>query len=291
MRTDHTQSNRTLLDGEDAFMPKSFEHRAGNRLERMVDHSSVGVIVRVNQLSVGAYECFSGLLVGPEDERAAVGAGELLDDAMQKAVSDHFHKRFSQFDERAGHSIWMKWYLNVLIPPVLLADVLLEQSLSLGLDELRFIARTDGKIEAIQLLSQAVTTRGQDPFARFEQLVFRHFAPLIEMFSERTDVTPRVYWSNVGNTFEAMLRRIERVSGCGLRLWEAQRLIDEPFWRDGRVNPLFGAVRYRCEGDTRITIMARTRTRRVCCLQYLLPERRLCAACPIEQKRGQQDLS
>jgi ferric iron reductase protein FhuF len=291
VRTDHTQSDRILLDGEDAFAPKSFEHRADSRLERTIDHSPVDVIVRLNKLSVGAYECFSGLLVGPGDARSAVGAGELLGDPMKRAISAHFNKSFSQFDERAGHSIWMKWYLNVLIPPVLLADVLLEESLSLGLDELRFIARTDGKIEAVKLLSEAVTTRGQDPFARFEQLVFRHFAPLIDMFSERTNVTPRVYWSNVGNTFEAMLRRIEHVSGCGLRLWEAQRLIDEPFWCDGRLNPLFGAVQYRCEGDTRITITARTRTRRVCCLQYLLPERRLCSACPIEQQRGQQDLS
>jgi ferric iron reductase protein FhuF len=206
---------------------------------------------------------------------------------MKKVVSGQFQRKFVQFDERAGYSIWMKWYLNVIVPPVLLADVLLEQSVSLRLDELRFITGLDGRIEAVKLLGEAATTQGQDPFARFEQLVFRHFAPLIERFSERTDVTSRVYWSNVGNAFEAMLRRIERVSGCGLRLWEAQRMIDEPFWRDGRVNPLFGAVQYRCEGDTRITITARTRTRRVCCLQYLLPNRRLCAACPIEHVDGQ----
>jgi hypothetical protein len=203
MRTDHTQSDRTLLDGEDAFVPKSFEHRADNRLERTIDHSPVGVIARLNQLSVGAYECFSGLLVGPEDARAAVGAGELLDDPMKRAISAHFNKSFSQFDERAGHSIWMKWYLNVLIPPVLLADVLLEESLSLGLDELRFIARTDGKIEAAKLLSEAVTTRGQDPFARFEQLVFGHFAPLIDMFSERTNV-PLAF---IGATWATRSRR------------------------------------------------------------------------------------
>jgi ferric iron reductase protein FhuF len=291
MCADHLQSGPTLIDGNDAFVLQSMERRRGDRTERTVGHKPADVVLRVNRLSVSAYESFSGLVASPDDARATVGAEELLDEAMKTSIAHHFHKRFARFDERAGHSVWMKWYLNVVMPPVLLADVLLEQSLSLGLDDLRFIVGTDGRIEAVKLLSGSVATESQDPFVRFDQLVFRHFGPLIEMFSQRTDVTPRVYWSNAGNTFEAMLRRIERVSGCSLRLWEAQRLIDEPFWRDGRVNPLFGAVQYRAERDTRITIKARTRTRRVCCLQYLLPKRRLCAACPMGHGRSQRRMS
>jgi len=290
MRATETQNDRANLEVKDAFTQQIPDHRDDSRPELAIEASPIRVIACLNQLGVGAYECFSSLLAGPTDKRASVGASELLDGAMKKAISRRFNKRFPGFDDRAAHSIWMKGYLNVVIPPVVMADVLLEQSLSLGLNELRFIASADGKIVAIKMLSEAVPTNGQDPFARFEQLVFHHFAPLIEMFSERTDVTPSVYWSNVGVAFEAMLRRIERVSGCGARLWEAQRLIDEPFWRDGRVNPLFGAVQYRCEGDTRITIKARTRTRRVCCLKYLLPSLRLCPGCPIGRGVGQWGL-
>jgi ferric iron reductase protein FhuF len=107
-------------------------------------------------------------------------------------------------------------------------------------------------------------------------MVFDHFAPLIAMWCSRTEVTARVFWSNVGNTFEAMLRRIETVSGPSERLSEAQRLLATPDWL-GERNPLFDAVRYLSDG---------ARRRRVCCLQYLLPDRRFCKACPIEEARA-----
>lgn len=145
-----------------------------------------------------------------------------------------------------------------------------------ALDRLRFILSDDGRVSAVQLDGSSIVSTGTDPFTRFAPLIFDHFEPLIAMWSERTDVTRRVYWSNVGNTFEAMLRRIESVTGMTPRLREAQRLLDEPLWPDGRINPLAGAVHY--ENDIRL--------RRICCLQYLLPDRRFCKACPIDEAQA-----
>jgi ferric iron reductase protein FhuF len=233
----------------------------------------------VDAVTVGEYQCFAGGLAAADDPRPSVTADALLDDGMRAAIEARFAMRFETFDARAVHSIWMKWYLNTFLPPVLLADVLLARKLPLALAQTRFIIADDSRISAVVISDEAEDTSGLDPFVRFESLIFGHFEPLIGIWSARTDVTSRVYWSNVGNTFEAMLRRIELVSGPSPRLQQAQRLLSEANWPDGRPNPLFDAVHYVMAGD------APERRRRVCCLQYLLPDRCFCKACPIEEAR------
>ena len=136
----------------------------------------------------------------------------------------------------------MKWYLNAFLPPVLLADVLLARGVPVALNEIGFIVADDSRVSAVMVDGEGEDTTGADPFDRFESLIFDHFEPLIEIWSTRTEVTRRVYWSNVGNTFEAMLRRIETVSGVSPRLEQARRLLGAPFWPDGRINPIHDAV-------------------------------------------------
>jgi ferric iron reductase protein FhuF len=234
----------------------------------------------IDRLAVGDYASFGGRLVGPQDRRPVVPADRLLDSAMREAIEHRFSLRFStSFDVRAVQSIWMKWYLNAFIPPMLLADILLGQSVELSLPDLGFVMSEDGRVAAVRIAGTRDSV-GEDPFRRLQPLIFDHFAPLIAMWCARTEVTARVFWSNVGNTFEAMLRRIEAVSGPSPRLSEAQRFLTEPVVPSGRPNPLFDAVHY-VTGDG-----APTRRRRVCCLQYLLPDRRFCGACPIEEARS-----
>jgi ferric iron reductase protein FhuF len=203
-----------------------------------------------------------------------------LNIGMRKAIGARFKARFDAFEPRAALSIWTKWYVNVFLPPILLADVLLGRKLPVALDHIQFIIGDDARVAAFKIRGEAEDTSCADHFDRFEAVVFDHFKPLIEMWSARSDVTCRVLWSNVGNTFEAMLRKVESVSGGSERLEQAQRLLCEPVWRDGRSNPLCGAVYYVAETDVL------ERRRRVCCLQYLLPDRRFCSACPVEDARS-----
>lgn len=233
----------------------------------------------IDRLAVGDYASFGGRLVGPEEPRPGLPADHLLDGSMREAIRHRFAQRFEAFDIRAVQSIWMKWYLNAFIPPVLLADILLGQSVSVDLSELRFIIADDGRVAAVKI-GGTRDSSGEEPFRRLRPLLFDHFAPLIEMWCGRTEVTARVFWSNVGNTFEAMLRRIEAVSGPSERLSEAQRWLSEPATPTGEPNPLFDAIHYVLEDG------ALERRRRVCCLQYLLPDRRFCKACPIEEARA-----
>lgn len=234
----------------------------------------------IDRLAVGDYASFGGRLVGPQDPRPGVPADVLLDSSMREAIEHRFALRFATgFDGRAVQSIWMKWYLNAFIPPVLLADVLLGQAVSVALNDVSFIMADDGRVAAVRIHATRDST-GEEPFRRLRPLLFDHFAPLIAMWCDRTEVTARVFWSNVGNTFEAMLRRIEVVSGPSMRLAEAQLLLSEPMTSTGEPNPLFDAVHYVQDDG------APERRRRVCCLQYLLPDRRFCKACPIEEARA-----
>lgn len=243
-----------------------------------------GIIDAINGVTVGDYDCFAGCIVGRCDPRPSVTADALPDDGMRELIHAHFAKRFVRFEPRAVDSIWMKWYLNTLLPPFLLADILLTVKLPVSLDHVRFIISEDGRISAVVIGDDAEDTTSVDPFARFENLVFDHLAPLIEILTTHSGVTRRVYWSNVGNTFEAMLRRIELVSGLSPRLAQARQLLNEPCWPDGRSNPLFNAVHYVDELD------GPERRRRICCLQYMLPDRRFCKACPVEEARTARPL-
>jgi ferric iron reductase protein FhuF len=241
--------------------------------------SSKDICGAIDEVAVGEYATFAGRLVGEHDPRATVAADALLDTAMRAAIEARFARLFDAFDARAVHSIWMKWYLNLFLPPVLLADIVLKRSMPVALETTRFVIGDDSRVAAVRIGGGSQDTAGAEPFDRFASLIFGHFQPLIEMWSRRTDVTRRVFWSNVGNTFEAMLRKVETVSGPSDRLSEAQRLLDQPRW-GRKPNPLFDAVYYVSESG------APVRRRRVCCVQYLLPDRRFCKACPIEEARA-----
>jgi ferric iron reductase protein FhuF len=235
------------------------------------------VIHAVDRLTVGEYASFAGCLAGPDDPRPSVPAAALLDASMKAAISARFARRFQDFEPRAVLSIWIKWYINVILPPTLICDLFLQLRLSLSLAHTGFIIGDDARVAAVKIGGLSHDVAAADPFDRFGHLIFDHFEPLIELWSARSDVTRRVLWSNVGNTFEAMLAKVEAVSGRTDRLDGARWLISQRLWKDGRPNPLHGAVHYVTRGD------ANVRLRRVCCLQYLLPDRRFCKACPVEE--------
>jgi ferric iron reductase protein FhuF len=242
--------------------------------------SCQNILPEIDRLATGEYECFAGRLVSFDDPRPSVAAEFLLNEAMRDAIYARFDVRFESFDVRAVLSIWTKWYLSAFLPPVLLADLLLRRGLSVPLDRVEFIVGEHSRVAAIKMDGVGQDTTDASAFDRFEHLIFDHFDPLIEMWSERSKLTRRVLWSNVGNTFEAMLRRIEAVSGTSPRLKEARQLLNQPVWPSGRPNPLHAAVHYVADGD------ALVRRRRICCLQYLLPDRRLCKACPIDETKA-----
>jgi ferric iron reductase protein FhuF len=236
----------------------------------------------IERVTVGEYASFAKHLARPDDPRPSVAVGALLDTSMKDAINARFSKRFHDFEPRAALSIWIKYYINLIVPPALLCDLLLRFRLPLSLANIAFIIGDDSRVAAVKICEPPVNVDVADPFDRFGHLIFDHFEPLIEMWSVRCDITRRVLWSNVGNTFEAMLGKVEAVSGRMDRIDGARWVMSQRLWKDGRPNPIQGAVHYVNQGD------ADTRLRRVCCLQYLLPDRRSCKACPVKEP-GKRD--
>lgn len=209
----------------------------------------------------------------PEDRRAV----DLLDRSMIEAVETRFQRRFDVFDMRAVLSIWTKWHLTAILPSLIAATIYLDRQLPVKLDDVHFIISPDQRSEAIRLKDLGVEAPFTCPFSAFEALVFDHLTPLIDIFAAKTRLTRRILWSNAGNTFEAVLGRLARDLGASERLDAARKLTSEPFWPDGRTNPLYDAVRY--------IGVEKERCRRICCIQYLLPDRRFCKACPLPPER------
>jgi siderophore-iron reductase FhuF len=147
--------------------------------------------------------------------------------------------------------------INIILPPTLLCDLLLQLRLPLPLAHTAFIIADDARVAAVKIGAPPDDVATADPFDRFGHLIFDHFEPLIELWSVRSDVTRRVLWTNVGNTFEAMLTKVEAVSGQKDRLDAARWVINQRSWKDGRPNPLFGAVHYVRRGDANIRLSER----------------------------------
>jgi ferric iron reductase protein FhuF len=250
-----------------------------------LQRSQISDIIRaIDRLTVGEYASFAGHLVGAGDPRPSVGADSLLNASMKAAINARFSRRFPDFEPRAALSVWVKWYINAVLPPTLLCDLFLMLRVPLSLTHTAFIIGDDSRVAAVKICGCPVDVSTSDAFDRFGHLIFDHFEALIELWSARCDLTRRVLSSNVGNTFEAMLAKVELVSGRSERLDQAQGLLDGRFWTGGRPNPLYQPVQYVKQGD------AIVRRRRVCCLQYLLPDRRFCKACPIEEAREEASL-
>jgi ferric iron reductase protein FhuF len=167
----------------------------------------------VDRLTVGEYAAFAGHLARPDDLSPSILAADLLDASMKAAICARFARRFQDFEPRAALSIWIKWYINVILPPALLCDLFLQLRLPLSLAHTGFIIGDDARVAAVKISGSPDDAAAADPFDRFGHLIFDHFEPLIELWSARSDITRRVLWSNVGNTFEAMLAKVEQVSG------------------------------------------------------------------------------
>jgi ferric iron reductase protein FhuF len=171
------------------------------------------LIRAIDRLTVGEYSSFAGHLVGADDSRPSVGADALLDASMRAIIKARFERRFQDFGPRAALSIWVKWYVNSVLPPTLLCDLFLQLRVPLGWEHIAFIIDDDARVAAVKIYGLPEDISANDAFSRFGHIVFDHFDALIEMWSARSDVTRRVLWSNVGNTFEAMLANVESVSG------------------------------------------------------------------------------
>ncbi|TDR85224.1 siderophore-iron reductase FhuF [Enterovirga rhinocerotis] len=218
---------------------------------------------------------FAGGVCDPDDPRADRAESDLLSDAHKKAMTERFDERYGETDPRAVVAIWSAWYFTAVLPGILGLNLFADAEPDLRLDALRFIVADDHRVEAVRVqggLRDLSVERGP---ARFEPLIRDHIAPFVELVARRGGVSRRVVWSNAGNTFDAFLRKCAPWAETRLAYHDARLLLASRTIAQDR-NPLFEPIR----------MIDGRRVRRVCCMRFLVPEGRLCAACPLPPRRA-----
>lgn len=218
-----------------------------------------------------------GMLVPPGDDRPFAPAAELLSTDRLDDVLDRFGDEHGSADRRAVASLWSQWYFGTLLPPSMAASLLLGRVLPLGIDEVDVLLEEEtGQPVAFRLPHGGRADPDAAPFRRFGGLLRRHLSPLVEVLAPHAGLSPDTVWTNAARyvqwTLDTLARREQRPGAAAA----ARRLLEAETSPDGRENPLHDTIRYVEEEGSRVA------RRRVCCLQYLIPDLGGCGdLCPL----------
>lgn len=227
----------------------------------------------------GAFAGYGDLLRLPGDPGTADAFPVLAmaDRARRDAVLSRFRPDLPGADTRALFSLWSKYYFLRLMPPVLASNLLLDRVLPLAPETLSVCLDRSALPAAFVLPDDGgpLPPGADPPLARFRGLVLEQLAPLISAWGEASGLAARVLWSNASRYVNWFLGELEPVLP-GDRIAAGRALLETARFADGTANPFFGAYRsWRdpATGDTHSV-------RRLCCIQFRLPETPLCEDCP-----------
>lgn len=213
----------------------------------------------------------------------AVPAARIGNRRWLDAILRRFGVRYASAEPRAVASQWSKWYFAVLLRPALVANLLLDRELLASPHGLSLTMTLDHRPERLSLGHPGAPL---DAFAtplRFSGLL-RHLSPAVGALAAVSGASPRVFWSNAGNTFEHALTVLAGHSGARPAALDAAReTLQRDRLPDGQRNPLYRPVDYRLRPDGRVQ-----RCRRLCCIRYLLAELDYCAGCPLTCGRARR---
>lgn len=223
-----------------------------------------------------------GMLVTPDDDRSFAPADDLLSPGALDDVLERFGRSHGGgADRRAVASLWSQWYFGTLVPPAVAASLLLDRLLPLGIGELGVLLDADtARPVAFRLPHEGTVDPGASPFSRFGGLVRRHIAPLAESLAPHVGLSADTVWTNAGRYVQWILDEIGRSREEADAARSGRRLLDAESWPDGWANPLHDTIRYVDRDGRRVP------RRRVCCLQYLIPDLDGCGElCPLPHVR------
>lgn len=230
-------------------------------------------------LFTGELAIYGDRLALSADEPPPSPGSDLVDAARLAQLLARFAgRRHPVGDRRAVASLWAKHHFATLLPPFLALALIAEREIELAPDAIGCTFSPDGVTTRIHLRDAGRPAASADALARFAPLVDGHLEPLIRALSSASGVSRKVLWSNAGNMFDFIARRIERAIGPSPPVRDALALMAAKRLPDGRPNPLFDPVRYGDHGSGE-------RLRRVCCIRYLIPDLGYCSACPLPAAR------
>lgn len=216
-------------------------------------------------------------------DRAPSAPGRDLADAgrLSQLLSEFAAARYPGGDRRAIASLWAKHHFAALLPPFLAIALIAERDVDLDLDAIGCSFAADGVTAQLHLRDTGRPASPADAFARFTPLIDGHLEPLVKALAAAAGVSRKVLWSNAGNMFEFVVRRIAHAIGERQPVADALTLMAAKYLPDGRPNPLYAPVRYEDRSGVS------ERIRRVCCIRYLIPDLGYCSTCPLPAARAQ----
>jgi ferric iron reductase protein FhuF len=185
--------------------------------------------------------------------------------------------------------MWSKWFFGGVLPAI--TGLLLGQGRACASDDASVGVVLDGVgytrrlwiREGGEIVVRATVVSG------LEALVRDRLSPVVEALADASGASRNVFWSNAGNTLEYLIGEMARhPSITPSTLHDAYGFLDTRRLGDGERNPLFRPVRYRQVAGEGNPV---ERTRRACCIRYLLPEMSYCANCPLNcaARSGERD--
>ena len=212
----------------------------------------------------------------------AVPGSQLI---LPNTIADRLQQFSSAFPSATRQSLvalWMRWHALRLLAAIVIPALVINRRLPARLDECGVVFSNEQVYpHAIQVADSTEVFATDDPFSRFEVLIWQHLDLVIAALACHGRTSARLLWGNTAIQFDWFVRQIAlEMSERGQPLQcDARSLFDAPMWPDGRPNPLFEPWRAVPAGCNR------PRTRKVCCLYYnLQPGNELCGDCPINRK-------
>ncbi|MGC3874967.1 siderophore-iron reductase FhuF [Halomonas sp. GXIMD04776] len=229
---------------------------------------------------------YSGVLAEAKPPRFSISpppdalpAVDLFIPGTLEEVLARFGDRYTAGDIRGVASQWSKWYFTAILVPALIAILVLRRELPLALDRLYVLMSLDDRVDRLYLQDTGrPLSQGSDEKV-FSRLLDDHLRPIVDTLAGVSGASPRVFWSNAGNTFEQCLNQIEQHPTAWPDMTDdARHFLTQPRLKDERRNPFYLPVRYRerPDGSTK-------RVRRLCCIRYLVPELSYCGNCPLKK--------
>ncbi|MBD8891117.1 siderophore-iron reductase FhuF [Roseibium litorale] len=181
-------------------------------------------------------------------------------------------------DRRAIASFWSQWYFGFLIPPLLMLSQAAGTRVPANPGRLTF--RHDGKGQPFSfklIQPSAITSEPDDsPFDLMSELIDNHLSPLVFSLAARSGASAKVFWMNAAVAIDYTCDVLLDGKAPAFKA-----VTQAPARPNGGRNPLFGP--YRPSGSEL------TRTRRVCCLRYLLEGVDRCPDCSLMPASGKTE--
>lgn len=215
--------------------------------------------------------------------RTDVPADRFFEPGYFNAFVDELQARYKTDERLALVSLWSKWYFSTFLAPVMAANLLQHWDLPLALADTGIQLGNDARPQALHLPHAGQPLLPGTAFERFHTLIEEHLEPVIETLVSACRASPRLFWSNAGNTFEFVTSRLDLHPLANAHSTApAREILAARLRPDGRRNPLFAPVHYQDIGEDEPQ-----RLRRICCIRYRLPGVGYCSSCPLDECKEQ----